>query len=1209
MKLNKAYLLIMALVASPVYALPIPEFTSAFLGLGELLLIIMAGLTLYFPFLKKFNNKNKYIYLVLLLSILCNIYYFTSDMGKNSPAENEDRPGMVWEQSQRNNDPHAIDEKEAYKLLVEQQKSGQNKYIFVDARSKSETELGTAQGFLKMKWPDLRENYSLEGKKVILTCWTGMRGSEICDILRSLGIDCQYLKGGLKGWMAAGLPVSLEKNVTPEEFGTAEPFNNSSKIFTAREAVKAVQAGAIIVDMRKPPEFLKKSIAKSINVNYSQLTTPALEYAIYSIPVKKVVVACYGTFSCSEASALGWEMHRMGYQYLGAYSGGIDAFNNVNAPKKISSYDLLHNFMVYLFNYWALKIPVEILVLLASLSLGIILFVTKNMSLQYFKSFNERNHKKKQLQNKLNDEWVINRELQLNYKKDLKDITTSFCVLVLALMYSFVIDIIYNSWGKGFIFGIDHWQDKIGISIWAAFLSLAISIALNMMVFKKINGKLWLGILLVFIVGFFTTQALSKISSFIFLITFTVMYFIQIGQYINKIYHKYKVKNDYTKGYVSLSDATEVIPEGTKAYHLSHLKNKGFNTPDGFVVTRQFKNSNILLKSLGTKFAVRSSALNEDQKDSSHAGLNLSVVPSYALESDIQRVFDSYKSNQEKEIVLIQKLIEPKFAGVIFSKHPSWGGTALIEWGEGLAGKRMDGSENANSIVIERVNGSVVYGKNIGIDTARLYKLLNDVETHYKIDMDIEWAIDTNDELWLLQARPQTALEQYNRMENERQTLLKPGFKGLKACELSWGIDTPLSASLVCKLWESGGSADKASRMALWNWKINSSQPAYVYAFGRIWDSSGVQLSPPDKINWMMGKREFKENLLSIEKNKNDLINQNEINKSVLWNSLDNHHWLVMWQIALKNWMQMQEYAFYFEFMAQSAIDDCKKEKDFQNDYLKCNFYTENVGYRSEKDYELSMPRYIETIFNKDEISRMLFGNVCKANNDENKNDIKNASNKLKVKLDFANRLIYLRDEYKHHSLSFYYILRLGLLDLKNRVTGDVYQININDMQEILNGKAVPEAETFNNNLTEKMDAQEVALWGRTEKIQKTPQGVISNHKTDETKLKGIFVSHPQNLTGMLLKIKEDITVLEMENILMKIESDTILYSKFISPHLVSLAQKYKVLALISLYGSTLSHPSILAREAKIPFLTGINLTHWDNEKLIIDLNGNVQLF
>lgn len=1133
--MNKILFFWIALLGVNAYALPIPEFTSAVFGLGEVFLLIAGALGVYFPFLK----KGKWIYLVLVVSLGLNGYFIISDNTQIDAGET--KPGMLRSQEERNNDPRAIDEDKAYALMQEQIKSGGNKYVFVDARSQSETELGTAQGFIKMRWPDLVENYKdeLKGRTVIATCWTGMRGSEVCAKLREHGIDCLYLKEGLKGWVARNLPIVLAVGVVLESLGTSEVFDNSEKLLTAREVLNA--KNTTIVDPRSPELFNKSSIPGSVNIPFNELPTKEMEYRIKILPTQNVVVACYGILSCAEASGWGWEMRRQGNNYLGAYAGGIEAYNKLKAPKNLGVWEILPKH----FDIWHL-------IGFSSFVLGLLLWLTKAMSVNYFREFSER----KKLREKLTAQYdgvVAQREI--NIKADLISIGKSFVILILALIYSYAIGEIIG-WSKYVV--LPNWLSYVG--------ALLVGVGLTKLVIKTFDKVFFITAIAITIGSWVLLKQFSNMGILILILTCLVMYAVDIIGYL--IAHKnIRFKN----GYVNLFDAHHVIAAGTKAYRLSQLQH--LNVPDGIVVNKDFKGSKAALKIVGEIFTVRSSALNEDNAESSHAGLNLSIVPSSKKTwlSDIEKVFQSYGRDKD-EVVLLQKYIEPLFAGVVFSRHPTWGGTILIEYGSGLASKRMDGSENVKQVVLERATGSVVFSSDDQLlnYVPQIYDLLMKIEYIYGVEQDVEWAISKEtkrNKLWLLQARPQTALS-YDKLNQDKNSLLTPEFKTLKTCELSFVManPTPLSASLICSLWDSGGSADIASRMSMWTYRKKlGMQPIYVYKFGRIWNSDYPALLQPNKFNKMIAKKMYKPAEIRLECN--ELLKQNKIHLAVDWGSLDKEGWINLWNTSLNNWKRMQALAFYFEYMA-SIMDE------------EVSHFSSDTSYRALNDYEISEPRAIET---GSDLRGLLFGEKSNPSMSQNSTT-------------------YLREEYKHHCLTLYYSLRRGILDLQKRfdMGSEIFNADYTEIENIFDAhfrNILKDRNVGAYKLPDMMDAKSVALLG----IKGVEVETLNS-------LQGIFVSCAQDVEGHLLRIESDASIEEIKQRLAQKGKKAIIYSQFISPALVNLAKDYDVAGLCSLYGSTLSHPSILAREAKIPFVVGISIPV-DLEGLIkIDKEGHVKI-
>ncbi|AGE73613.1 phosphoenolpyruvate synthase [Sulfolobus acidocaldarius Ron12/I] len=207
--------------------------------------------------------------------------------------------------------------------------------------------------------------------------------------------------------------------------------------------------------------------------------------------------------------------------------------------------------------------------------------------------------------------------------------------------------------------------------------------------------------------------------------------------------------------------------------------------------------------------AVRSSATVEDIEEASFAGqqdtfLNVSKND---LFSYIKKVWASLHNERAisyrnaKGIdhlsahmaVVVQKMVNAKAAGVMFTLHPSTGDTnyVIIESNWGLGESVVGGKVTPDEIVIDKSTLKIVQKrishktikvtydkqmkKNVELkldeneansisiteeEAKELAKLALKVEQHYERPMDIEWAIDSDikfpENIFLLQARPET---------------------------------------------------------------------------------------------------------------------------------------------------------------------------------------------------------------------------------------------------------------------------------------------------------------------------------------------------------------------------------------------------------------------------------------------------------------------
>lgn len=229
---------------------------------------------------------------------------------------------------------------------------------------------------------------------------------------------------------------------------------------------------------------------------------------------------------------------------------------------------------------------------------------------------------------------------------------------------------------------------------------------------------------------------------------------------------------------------------GAKAANLGEAAHwQYFNIPDGYAIRfhghEELSTSVIraLFGSMGA-VAVRSSGIGEDGASASFAGQHdtfLNVDRDYHIAQAIGQCRMSVYSPEalayRKEhgitespqiAVIVQKMVDAKCAGVAFTHHPITGeDCVVIEATSGLGDKLVSGEivpdqytwrfRNGNTFVDkEVVNDPVLSPK----DVLRIVELARGVQFSFgNVPQDIEWALDHDDVLWLLQARPITTLK------------------------------------------------------------------------------------------------------------------------------------------------------------------------------------------------------------------------------------------------------------------------------------------------------------------------------------------------------------------------------------------------------------------------------------------------------------------
>jgi pyruvate, water dikinase len=179
------------------------------------------------------------------------------------------------------------------------------------------------------------------------------------------------------------------------------------------------------------------------------------------------------------------------------------------------------------------------------------------------------------------------------------------------------------------------------------------------------------------------------------------------------------------------------------------------------------------------KVAVRSSATAEDLPKASFAGQQdtyLNMKGEKAVIDAVQRCWASLftsraiyyreKNNfKHREVlisVVVQEMVDPKFAGVMFTVDPVKKKHILIEIVEGLGEKLVSGQVTPNTYfmnkkahTLEQAHEQFKFDRNL---LPNISKTGEKIEKHYGFPQDIEFAIDKRGKLLILQSRPITTL-------------------------------------------------------------------------------------------------------------------------------------------------------------------------------------------------------------------------------------------------------------------------------------------------------------------------------------------------------------------------------------------------------------------------------------------------------------------
>ena len=289
-----------------------------------------------------------------------------------------------------------------------------------------------------------------------------------------------------------------------------------------------------------------------------------------------------------------------------------------------------------------------------------------------------------------------------------------------------------------------------------------------------------------------------------------------------------------TKPTILTLDALGDAPVGGKAEGLAKLVRLGLRVPEAFVVVgatpgRLPEDLEARYAELGGKaVAVRSSALGEDSADASFAGQYetiLDVTGIEALRAAIDACLaslessraDAYRDVHRKQSVgddvenamsvVVQNMVPAASAGVLFTADPVTGrrDRIVIDAVEGLGEALVSGHASPDHYVLDRsgtTRETELEGETAILSEVARQKLLASAlsaEAAEGYPLDLEWAVDAQDEIHWLQARPITHLPPD---PNELDTPIADPTHIYTRCnvgEMFPGACTPLSYSFTAR--------------------------------------------------------------------------------------------------------------------------------------------------------------------------------------------------------------------------------------------------------------------------------------------------------------------------------------------------------------------------------------------------------------------------
>ena len=244
-----------------------------------------------------------------------------------------------------------------------------------------------------------------------------------------------------------------------------------------------------------------------------------------------------------------------------------------------------------------------------------------------------------------------------------------------------------------------------------------------------------------------------------------------------------------------------------KRKNLEILRDKGFNVPKFDVVEWINKDNKIDISKYKGKYAIRSSSYLEDGELNSFAGqfdTYLNVTPRN-INKKVHDCFNSINNKNVKDYlkkqkikakdlkmdVIIQKMVNAKYSGIIFTSNPQGLlNETVIVVGKGLGNNIVEDKILTTTYYYNRTDKVYYYeglfdylNKKIIEELITLSEKIKEVLGEF---LDIEFAINNN-EIYILQARPITTIDTNNLVILDNSNIV----------ESYPGISLPLTISFV----------------------------------------------------------------------------------------------------------------------------------------------------------------------------------------------------------------------------------------------------------------------------------------------------------------------------------------------------------------------------------------------------------------------------
>ena len=1188
--------------------------------------------------------------------------------------------------------PRGITTGQMETVLEEKQRGLDANDVLLDVREPAETRTGMLPNATPVRFPDfLKKPFSLAGKRAILYCDNGNRSFETCQKLAALGIDCRFMVGGLQKWLAEHRPFAGKQETSLADFRALPRYQNRDVLLDTPDVQKLVAQGAIFVDVRYPGEFGSYHLPGAIDLPVRPTPTAELNARIAALPHHPIVAPCYDTRSCFYAQVLGYLVSQSGRDFRGRYTVPWEYF--VPDPPRPYLLSYLHRIHE---TWWGRLVDLLAAFLnkradaVGFLPVILLLAIASRLSVLPFSLKAERDQI---VSRRLSDEVD---ELKRRFGGDPRRMARAMRAFyaqhgltplrnLLGLLFLPVISVCVASVHAVAV--VRHqpmlWAENSATHD-ATFILPVLFAALICVYLDAAFVRTRRHRLLIWPIGMAVltaTGALLSLAVDVYLVMSAVLLLVQRAAVTTTWVdvRRWWRRRRLSDGVVLLDDAKLLANSGNKAHRLAIMRSHGFTVPEGVVLTTRFldkfaaapaparaRELDRLWRLIGApKLVVRSSGSAEDGSANSFAGVFESVidVDRARLESAVFDVLLSFRnarvaaygSDSGQANIVVQRMIEPDYAGVLFTRDLGCPSHSLVECVAGTADKLVSGTVTPIVCRFGRASLQPIGGDEAPIDLKSLVATGHELEKLFGGPQDVEWA-HSNGVFYLVQSRDITrseaGAEQDTAVQNEWSRVLDCAASAsaddiiFEQNELSEVLPrpTPLSLSLMDGLWASGGSIDLACRQLGFGYRIEEDTAPYLTTiFGRLYVNKQQELSRAPRLTslavWRMGriaekiKSDFNDTFLpafakemavqeaidfdklptadlldAVARIRADYMGATCAAASVVNIAADYYLRRAREKLSAVGIEPARVLARADQTEFERALGAAKEAAAASREQVLLR----GIGHRSSVDYELAAPRYAERP--ADAVPLLNVPDLPVRSLNEIGADLAALSSDagLKQAVLVACSFQTLKEDAKHHSLRELAVLRRALLAVDRRfmLDGLVFYLTFEELETLRDESAAASLRTAA--LARRQLAAglaEVSPVGSTltvRQIEDYATGIKPQAADGTGRIGGLRVSGSGRVEGRACVVKE--ADADAASTIPGFQDGDIVVSRMVPPAWIPYFKRAS--GFVCEVGGWLSHTAIVAREFNVPLIVqakGLQ-TIETGDLLRLDADGGVEV-